>query len=142
LFPEITREANTGQNITAVGKPKATRSVIYANSDSSKKVTITVDEYASASDASLAYEQAVLKSKIVPGFKPISAPNLGQHAFIGTVTQGPETHIGLGALNGTLVIGATLAGYEPTSDNTAKLISLAQKEEAAAKAIRDSHRQN
>jgi hypothetical protein len=142
LFPEITREANTGQNLTAVGKPKATRSVIYANSDSSKKVTITVDEYASASDASLAYEEAVQKSKIVPGFKPISAPNLGEHGFIGTVTQGEETHIGLGALNGTLIVGVTLAGYEPASDNTAKLISLAQKEEAAAQATRNSNRQN
>ena len=35
FFPEVTQEASTGQNLTAVGKPKATRSVIYANSDSS-----------------------------------------------------------------------------------------------------------
>ena len=136
-FPELNGEATTGQNITAVGKPKATRSVIYANSDSSKKVTITVDEYASASYAFSAYEEAVLKSKIVPGFKPISAPNLGQHAFIGTVTQGEETHIGLGALNGTLIVGATLVGYDLTPDNINKLISLTHEEEAAAKAALD-----
>ena len=142
LFPEITREANTGQNITAVGEPKATRSVIYANSDSSKKVTISVDEYTSSSDALSAYDEAVRKSKIVPGFKPLPAPNLGEHGFIGTVTQGEETHIGLGVLNGTLIVGVTLAGYEPASDNTAKLISLAQKEEAAAQATRNSIRQN
>ena len=67
FFPEVTQEVSTGQNSTAVGNPKATRSVIYANNDSSKKVTITVDHYASSSEASSAYQEAVQKSKIVPG---------------------------------------------------------------------------
>jgi hypothetical protein len=134
FFPEVSWEASTGQNLTAVGKPKATRSVIYANSDSSKKVTISVDRYASSSEASSAYQEAVQKSKIVPGFKPASAPNLGQNAFIGTVTQGEETHIGLGALHATLIVGATLVGYDPASGNIAKLLSLTREEEAAAKA--------
>jgi hypothetical protein len=141
FFAEVTREASTGQNLTGVGNPSATRSVIYANSDSSKKVTITVDHYASSSDAASAYEEAVHKSRIVPGFKSISAPNLGSQAFIGTVTQGGETHIGLGALHGTLIVGATLVGYDPTRDNTAKLISLAREEEHAAKAALDPNRQ-
>jgi hypothetical protein len=44
LFPEVTQEAATGQNATAVGNPKATRSVIYADNHSSKKVTISVDQ--------------------------------------------------------------------------------------------------
>jgi hypothetical protein len=74
-FFSVTREASTGSNSTAVGNPEATRSVIYANSDSSKKVTISVDQYASPTDASSAYQEAVQKSKIVPGFKPISAPD-------------------------------------------------------------------
>jgi hypothetical protein len=134
FFPEVSWEASTGQNLTAVGKPKATRSVIYANSDSSKKVTISVDRYASSSEASSAYQEAVQKSKIVPAFKPVSAPNLGQNAFIGTVTQGEETHIGLGALHATLIVGATLVGYDPASGNIAKLLSLTREEEAAAKA--------
>jgi len=133
FFPEVTREASTGQNLTAVGKPKATRSVIYTNTDSSKKVTITVDQYVSSSDASLAYQEAVQKSKTVPGFKPVSAPNLGQNAFIGTVTQGEETHIGLGALDGMLIVGATLVGYDPAPANIAKLVSLTREEENAAK---------
>src|SRR5205814_8529761 len=90
FFSEVAREASTGQNLTAVGNPKATRTVIYANSDSSKKVTITVHQYANPTDASSAYHEAVQKSKIVPGFKPVSAPDLGQKAFIGTVTQGDE----------------------------------------------------
>ena len=64
FFPEVTQEASTGQNLTAVGNPKATRSVIYANSDSSKKVTITVDQYASPSDASSAYQEAVQKARL------------------------------------------------------------------------------
>ena len=128
FFP-VTREASTGQNLTAVGNPKATRSVIYANSDRSKKVTITVDQYTSPIDASSAYREAVQKSKIVPGFKPVSASDLGQNAFIGTVTQGDETHIGLGTLQGTLIVGATLVGYDPTPDNIAKLVSVTREEE-------------
>ena len=138
FFSEITREATTGHNLTAVAKAKATRSVIYANSDSSKKVTITVDQYPTVSDASSAYQEAVAKSKTVPGFKPVPAENLGQNAFIGTVTQGGETHIGLGELHGMLIVGVTLAGFDPTPENTAKLISLTREEENAANPARDA----
>jgi len=141
FFPEVRLETNTGRNLTAVSDTKATRSVIYANGDSSKKVTITVDQYPTASDASSAYQEAVAKSKIVPGFKPVPAENLGQDAFIGTVTQDGETHIGLGALHGTLIVGATLAGYDPTPENTANLISLTREEERGAKAAIDRNRQ-
>ena len=141
FFPEVTREASTGRNLTAVSNVKATRSVIYANSDSSRKVTITVDEYATASDASSAYQEAVAKSKSVPGFKPVHAENLGQDAFVGTVTQGGETHIGLGALHDALIVGATLAGYDLTPENTAKLVALTREEERVAKAAMDRNRQ-
>ena len=41
LFPEVTRQTSTGRNPTATSNPKATRIVIYANGDGSKKVTIT-----------------------------------------------------------------------------------------------------
>jgi len=135
FFPEATQEMSTGQNATAVGKSKATRSVIYTSSDKSKKVTMSVDQYASSSDASAAYEEAVQKSRTVQGFSPVDAPNLGPQAFIGTVTQGTETHIGLGALRGTLIVGVTLVGFEPSADTTVKLISLAREEEKAADAI-------
>jgi hypothetical protein len=141
FFPEVTREASTGRNLTAVANAKATRSVIYANSDSSKKVTISVDQYATASDASSAYQEAVAKSKTVPGFKPVHAENLGQDAFVGTVTQGGETHIGLGALHDALIVGATLAGYDLTPENTAKLVALTREEERVAKAAMDRNRQ-
>ena len=141
FFPEVTSEASTGRNLTAVANPKATRSVIYANSDSSKKVTISVDQYATASDASSAYQEAVAKSKTVPGFKPVHAENLGQDAFVGTVTQGGETHIGLGALHDALIVGATLAGYDLTPENTAKLVALTREEERVAKAAMDRNRQ-
>ena len=141
FFPEVTSEASTGRNFTAVANAKATRSVIYTNSDGSKKVTITVDEYARASDASSAYQEAVAKSKTVPGFKPVPAENLGQNAFVGTVTQGGETHIGLGALHDTLIVAATLAGYDLTPENTAKLISLTHEEERVAKVAMDRNRQ-
>jgi hypothetical protein len=134
-FPELSREASTGENVTAVGNSVATRSVIYTNNDNSKKVTITVDQYASTSDASSAFQEAVQKSKTVAGFKPVTEGNLGNDTFIGSVTQDGETHIGLGALGGTLIIGATLAGYDLTPATTAKLVSLAREEQAAAKHV-------
>ena len=138
FFPEVSREASTGHNLTTVGKPEATRNVIYVNSDNSKKVTITVDQYASSSDASSAYQEAVAKSKAVPGFSPVPAENLGQNAFVGTVTQEGETHIGLGALRGMLIVGVTLAGFDPTPENTAKLIALTREEENAANTALDA----
>ena len=142
FFPEATQEMSTGQNATAIGKPKATRRVIYTNSDKSKKVTISVDQYSTSSEASSAYEAAVQKSKVVPGFKPLPATSLGSHAFIGTVTQGGETHIGVGALDGTLIVGATLAGYEPTSANVAKVIELTRRQQETAKAALDRFDRN
>src|SRR6478736_3632872 len=141
FFPEVTREASTGRNLTAVANAKATRSVIYTNSDSSKKVTVSVDQYPTASDASSAYQEAVAKSKSVTGFKPVPAENLGQNAFVGTVTQGGETHIGLGALRGTVIVGTTLAGYDLTPENTARLISLTREEERIVKVAIDGNRQ-
>ena len=140
FFPELTREAGSGQNLTAVGKPKATRSVIYANTDSSKKVTVTVDQYMTSDDASAAYHEAVEKSKAVPGFKPV-AENLKENVFIGTVSRGSETHLGLGALRDTLVVGATLVGFEAAPETTAKLVLLTAEEETAAKAALGSNAQ-
>ncbi len=133
-FPEVTKEASTGQDATAVGTPTAARSVIYATTDGTKKVTLTVDQYANAGDAALGYEIAFEKSKRVPGFNPISVPNIGQQTSDGTVTQGAETHVGLGTLDGALIVGATLAGYGATPDNVAKLVALTRAEDAAAKA--------
>jgi hypothetical protein len=133
FFPEVTQRASTGPNPTAVCNPTATRLVIYANSDGSKKVTLTVDQYRSAKDALSAYQQAVQASIAAPGFKPAPSPRLGQQAFAGTSMMGGETHFGLGALDGRLVVGATLAGYNPAPDPSVKLLALARLEDAAAK---------
>jgi hypothetical protein len=38
-----------------------------------------------------------------------------------------------------LIVGATLAGYEPTPDNIANLIPLTREEEGAAKATLDAN---
>lgn len=83
-----------------------------------------------------------MKSKAVPGFEEIPADNLGENAFIGKVTQGGETHIGVGALHDVLIGGATLAGYDPTPENTAKLICLTREEDRAAKAALHGNRRN
>jgi len=133
FFPDITRGTSAGRNLTATGNPKTTRMVIYETGDGSKKVTITVDQYASSSEASSAYQQAVQKSQSVPGFKSVRVPTLGQQSFAGTVTMGAETHIGLGALDHKLIVGATLAGYDAAPDNTAKLVAVARIQGGAAK---------
>ncbi len=131
LFPEINQEASTGINLTAVGNPRATRSTIYTSSDGSKKVTLTADQYESLSDASSAYQQAVQKSKL-PEFIPLAIPNLGQQSFAGTVTKNAETHIGLGLLDGRLIVAVTLAGYEASPSNIANLVTLARIENSRA----------
>lgn len=130
-FPQVAHEQYSGSNSTAVGSPTGTRSVIYTNGDASKKVTISVDWYATARDASAAYREAVSKSKI-PGSSPLKVPTIGQATFAGRVTQGNETHVGLGALSGNLIIGATLAGYPATSENVRRLVALTVAEQAAA----------
>ena len=58
FFPEVTREVITTRNMTAVANANATRSVIYSDGDSAKKVTITVDQYPTERDASAAYQEA------------------------------------------------------------------------------------
>jgi predicted small lipoprotein YifL len=77
-FPDVTEEASTGPNETSVGKPIASRSVVFLSADGKKKVTLSVDQYASAGDAAAAYQTAVLGSKAAPGFEPAAAPNLGE----------------------------------------------------------------
>jgi len=78
-------------------------------------------------------QQAVKKSQSAPGFKPVSVPTLGQQTFAGTSTMGAETHIGLGALDHNLIVGATLAGYDATPDNATKLVAMARRQDDAAK---------
>jgi hypothetical protein len=133
LFPDITRESSTGRNSMAIGNPKATRIVIYQTADGSKKVTITVGQYESLRDASSAYQQARRKSEAVPGYRPVPVPTLAQQTFAGTVTMGAETHIGLGMLDHNLIVGATLAGYDATSQYRDKLVAMARMQAAAAR---------
>ena len=97
----------------------------------SRKLTITIDQYGSLGDASSAYQQAVKKSQSVPGYKPVRVPTLGQEILCGDQTKDTETHIGLGALDHRLILGATLAaGYDATSDIADKLIAVARMQGA------------
>ena len=135
-FPDVTKEASTGLNETSVGKPIASRSVVFASADGKKKVTLSVDQYASASDAAAAYQTAVQGSRAAPGFKPAVSPNLGQEAFAGTSQVGAEMHFGLGARDGRLIMSATHAGDIPvTPDNSNNLISLGAVELTTAKQV-------
>ena len=49
------------------------------------------------------------------------------------MTMGMETHVGLGALDGKLIVGVTLAGYDATPDKIARLVDLARTEVTAAR---------
>jgi hypothetical protein len=135
FFPQVSRVVSTGPNETGLGRPQATIAVIYGNGDSSVKVTISVDEYRSAEDASSAYQQALQASEQVPGFHLIPAPNIGQQAFAGTVTMGGETHIGSGVLNGRVIVGVTLAGLDATQQNIGNLFAIAGMENTVARLI-------
>jgi hypothetical protein len=106
----------------------------FTSNDGKKKVTVSVDQYASASDASAAYRTAVQGSKAAPGFKPAPAPDLGQEAFAGTSQVGAEMHFGLGTRDGKLIVSLTHAGeIAVTPDNSSKLITLGGAEVATAK---------
>jgi hypothetical protein len=63
---------------------------------------------------------------------PGSGPN--QRAFIGVATQGSETHVGGGALDGDRIVMVTLQGYDGTTENRAKVAALIRKQAAARQA--------
>ena len=77
-FPDVTKKASTGPNETSVGKPIASRSVVFLSADGKKKVTLSLDQYARASDAAAAYQTAVELSIAAPWFKPAASPNWGR----------------------------------------------------------------
>lgn len=133
-LPGVTEEASTGPNETSVGKPIASRAVVFTSPGGKKKVTLSVDQYGTPEDAAAAYKTAVEGSKAAPGFNPAAAPNLGEEAFAGTSQVGAEMHFGLGARDGRLIMSATHAGeIAVTPDNASKLIDLAAEELATAK---------
>ena len=133
-FPDITKQASTGTNSSVIGNARATRSVIYTNGDGSKKVTLSVDQYPRATDASSAYQQAVQGSQAAPGFTPLPSPNLGGPAFAGISRAGAESHVGVGTLSGRLIVNDTIAGYDTSPKTVNKVVALLRKEVAAAKA--------
>jgi hypothetical protein len=130
-FESITLEDATGEDSTAQDHPIATRAVFFVDDADTQKVTITVDLYRTSSYAASAYQTALEKSESVEGFTPISIPPVGQQSFAGSVTQGLETHVGLGAVDGRFVFGATLAGFAAIPDNVDNLVGLARAENAA-----------
>jgi hypothetical protein len=135
-FPDVTREAGTGPNETSVGKPIAAISVVFTSADGKKKVTLSIDQYASAGDAAAAFQTAVQGSRTAPGFKPAATPRLGEEAFAGSSQVGAEMHFGLGARDGRLIMSAAHAGDIPvTPDNTNKLISLGGEQLTTAKRV-------
>ncbi len=124
-FARVTHQKETGKNSTSSGMPVASRQVIYANKGASTKVTLSVDQYASSRKASSAFDEAARKSKKVRGFSPLRPPRVGQRSAAGKVTQGDETHVGIGVLQGDMTIQATIAGFAATHMNISKIIALA-----------------
>jgi hypothetical protein len=108
--------------------------VTYATANGLLKVTISVDRYKRADDAALAYADAVQKSQSAPAFKLLPSSNVGEQSFVGTATDGSETNIGLGARDGNLILGVTLAGSDALPEEQAKLVALSVAEDAVAKA--------
>jgi hypothetical protein len=128
-FPDVTRQLSTGPDSGALDQPKLTRAVVYASHDGAKQVTLSVDQYEYESQAVLAYQQAEQKSQLAE-FESIAISNIGQQVFAGAIKRGSETQIVITTLNGTLLVGVRLAGYEDTTDNISKLAELARLQEA------------
>jgi hypothetical protein len=135
-FPDVTVEAGTGPNETSVGTPIAAISVVFTSADGTMKVTLSIDQYASADDAAAAYQTAVDGSVTAPGFKLAATPDLGEEAFAGSSQVGVEMHFGLGARDGRLIVSATHAGDIPvTPDNSNNLAILGGETLATAKQV-------
>ena len=132
FFPTLARQ-HSDVNSAAVGKPMATRMEIYSSRDGLQNVTLTVDQYKAGSEALVAYQEALQKSQS-PEFNPISISNIGQQVFAGTVTRGSETRTTVTSLDGALIVGATLTGFDASTDNIGKLGELARREVAEAHA--------
>ncbi|MDQ2654391.1 MAG: hypothetical protein M3Z20_15275 [Chloroflexota bacterium] len=136
VIPEIAGEIATGPNATVMGTPVANRAVLFATADGAHRIVLSVDEYRSADDASRYFNEALEASRDVPGVTTEAVPDLGDAALIGVVTQGDETHVGGGALFGTLIVNATLQAFEGTDENKAKVAELIRKQaEHAAMAL-------
>ncbi len=107
--------------------------VIYATNDGSKKIILSVDDYENPSEAWLAYQQAVKRSDL-PEFTSIAVSNVGQLVVAGTMTKGSETHTEVTTQDGALLVGATLAGFDATTEEIGKLVELTREELSEAKA--------
>jgi hypothetical protein len=133
VLPEMSQETATGDDETALGNPRDSRSVTYATADGSRRVVISVAQYQSAQDASSVYRTAVQGSLEAPGASGGEAvANLGEQAFVGVSAQGGETHVGGGALYGDLIANVTLQAYDGTTENRARVTELIRMEAAAA----------
>ena len=136
VIPEIANEIDTGPNATVIGAPIANRAVTYATADGAHRVVLSVDQYATASDAKRAFDEAFAASEEVPGVTTEAVSGLGEAALIGVVTQGDETHVGGGALFGALIVNATLQTFAGTDENKARVAELIQLQaDYAARAL-------
>lgn len=131
-FPEVSRyslqpHANAAGNLVASGM------VDYATKDGAQKVRLSVDQYQNAAESLVAYQDASQKSQAAES-NPIAISNVGQQVFAYTMPQGSGTSVAITSLDGGLIIGAILNGYEATTDNIAKLADLTRKEVAQAHA--------
>jgi hypothetical protein len=132
VLPEMSQETAAGEDETALGTPRGSRSVTYATADGSRRVVISVAQYQSSQNASSAYQAAVQGSLAAPGGAGEALSNLGEQAFIGVSAQGDETHVGAGALYGDLIVNVTLQGYDGTPENRASVTELIRMQAAAA----------
>ena len=130
FFPEMTRYAFDPKP-SAWGNPVATATANYGSADGSKRIALNVGQYDHASEAILAYERASQKAQATES-DTIAIANVGQQVFAGATGRGANADIEMTTVEDTLVVGATLAGYEVTTENISKLADLVRKELAQA----------
>lgn len=131
FFPDVTRRVHSGPDPAAHGMPKGTIRAVFTTTDGKKTVTSTVAQYASASAAYAAFKASAARA--LTGARPVTLPRrIGQRSF--SVVGAQSASAAVGALDGALVVQASLKGYRPDQKAVENLAALARMADELATA--------
>jgi hypothetical protein len=133
FFPDLARRAHTGPDPAAQGSPKGTIAAVFITADGKKTVTATVAQYASPTAAYAAFRESAARARSAAN--PVALPRrIGQRSFC--VVGAKTAFAVVGALDGALVVEASLKGYRLDKTTVEKLVALTRMaDEIAAAAL-------
>ena len=122
FFADVTRRVHSGPDPAAQGSPKGTIASVFATADGKKTVTVTVAQYPSATAAYSAFRAT--ETRAASGGREVAMPHrIGQRSFSVTDTTTASAAV-VGALDGALVVKASLKGYHLDKTSFEKLVAL------------------